>query len=400
MSNSSLPTGQTYAGQEKKSRKRGVLFIAAGLLVAYAIVLTIIAGSGPPVSKPSRLNPMTAAPEIVGVYHLHSRFSDGRGEVNTVVAAARQNHLDFIILTDHGNPNYACLRSQGFRQGVLVLAGSELSTNRGHLVGIGFTEPKFAFPHKAEEAGRLIQNLGGMAVIAHPFSKISWTWGNDAEPFHGLELVDADTMLKKSWPLELALLPLLILKPRIFFLWMVKPFPPPYQQWDRLNRQQPLLYGFFSCDAHLLYKHLLSLFHLRIPYSGGLPSEFEGARKIVLDALCQGNFYNSLDAAQPASGFRFWAEKEGLTFSMGSRVPAEVNQPVFLCLRIPERWPTSTYLIRDGEPLLVSPEKEIRYRVREAGVYRVEVYLRDQRLPRQGVPWIVSNPIFLEAGKS
>ncbi len=368
-------------------------------MVAYALFLTIVAASVPPLTELRELNPATTADEIVGVYHLHSRFSDGRGDINTIVAAARENHLDFIILTDHGNPNHACLRSQGFRDGILLLAGSELATNRGHLVGLGFSEPKFAFPHKAEEAGRLIQNLGGITIIAHPYSKTSWTWGKDSEAFNGLELVDADTMLKKSWPLEVALLPLLALRPRIFLLSMVKPFRPPYEQWDRLNRQQPPVYGFFSCDAHLLYKNLFSLFHLRIPYPGSMPSEFEQARKVVLEALRQGNFYNSVDAAQPASGFRFWAEKQAATFPMGSRVPADLNEPVFLCLRVPAHWPTSTHLIRDGEPLLVSPEKEIRYQARQPGVYRVEVYLR-QKFLRRGVPWIVSNPIFLEAGKS
>lgn len=375
----------------KRPGKKLLLFLSGLILIVYGAYLILVISSIPPLKDNSASNPL----EIVGAYHLHTRFSDGRGRVEDVVKAARKNQLDFIILTDHGNPNSACLQSQGWRQGVLVLAGSELSTNRGHLVALAFSDSLKVLPRLAEEAVRTIQKEGGFTIIAHPYSKTSWSWGKENDLYLGLELIDADTLFKKKWLSTLPLFPLLLFHQRAFALKMLEPFPSTFRQWDLLNEKNPPHYGFFSCDAHVFYETLLSLFHLRIPLERELPLEFKAARQLVFESLRSGAFYNSIDAAQPATGFRFWAEKGKEIYPMGSLVEIKPGEIVWLRIKTPALTPGLTILIHNGRKIFTTSEREISFQPLEAGFYRVEVYLQEGSILPKELPWIVSNPIFL-----
>jgi len=115
--------------------------------------------------------------EVEGVYHLHSRMSDGRRTPDQIAALAAEQGLDFIVLTDHGAPNRGSLAAAGRRYGVLVLAGSEISTTRGHLVALGFDPPARDFDRSAEGAAAQTAAAGGFTVIAHPFAKNGWSGG-------------------------------------------------------------------------------------------------------------------------------------------------------------------------------------------------------------------------------
>jgi hypothetical protein len=378
--------------EKTKGRRKKILGLSLGLVgLIYVLYLFHLVSSFPPLKK----EPAVIKKEIVGAYHLHTRFSDGRGRVEDVVKAARKNQLDFIILTDHGQPNLACLQSQGWRQGVLVLAGTEMSTSRGHLVGLAFSETVRNLPRQAEEAARIIQKEGGFTIIAHPYSKVSWSWGKENELYLGLELIDADTMLRKKWLPNLPLFPLLLFNKRIFALRMLEPFPLPFHQWDRLNEIAPPHYGFFSCDAHLFYETLLSLFHLHLPLERELPPEFKAAREIIFNSLQSGAFYNAIDSAQPASGFNFWAKKGEEFYPMGRLIKLKPGEKVRLYIRAPTFVAGRLVLIHNGQKILTTMEKEISFEPEASGFYRVEVYLQDKSILPENLPWIVSNPIFL-----
>ena len=40
-----------------------------------------------------------------GVDHVHSTFSDGKGDLTEIASEAAAAGLDFVLLTDHGTPN-------------------------------------------------------------------------------------------------------------------------------------------------------------------------------------------------------------------------------------------------------------------------------------------------------
>jgi hypothetical protein len=146
-------------------------------------------------------------------------------------------------------------------------------------------------------------------------------------------------------------------------------------------------------DAHLLYKSLLPLLQLHVFLDEPLSDEFEQASRQVLSALQQGHFYNAVDAAAQASGFRFWAQKGQKKVRMGEKTSFDSH--IFLKIQAEFPFAKEVHLIHNGKLLMNSTKKTIDYRPTEPGFYRVEVYLKEKTPMRQDIPWILSNPIFL-----
>jgi PHP domain len=372
--------------------------LGAGLIILFAayvvwLGVAIVRFSPPPaVSRAGRAGGPPY--EIVGVYHVHSKFSDGHAAPEEIAAAAAGRKLDFIILTDHGNPNRRSLESQGRKDGVLILAGSELSVSRGHLVALDFAPPERPFPQTAERAAFEVAAQGGFTIVAHPYSKTSWTWGEGTD-FSGIELVDADSMVKRNWFRWLPYLPALPLMPSLPLVKALSRPVKPLEKWDSLAAGQAV-YGYFSADAHLLYSVIFGCFRMHVLLEEPLAQDFERAKAQVFGALRGGRFYNAVDGAAPAGGFEFSAETGGARFPMGSSVPWDGASAVRLDIRVPFTFPVETCLIRNGELIGRAREAELSYATDKPGVYRVEVYLRTRSPLAADFPWIVSNPIFLK----
>jgi len=331
--------------------------------------------------------------EVQGVYHIHTTFSDGRQPLEKVVAAASRQHLDFIILTDHGNPNRASLAGQGWKENVLVLAGSELSVSRGHLVALDFRPPDGTFAQNAEEAVQEVAAEGGFTVIAHPFSKTRWSWGGFTG-YAGLEIADSDSMIKQNFWRAIPYLPALLLSPRIFLLKTLERPSQTLRKWDEMAAKQAV-YGYFSADAHLAYETLFSCFRLHVLLGEPLAAEFERARAQVFNSLRRGAFYCAVDSARPAGGFIFWAERQRSHFPMGSTVPLAPSSRMQFRAEAAFPFAVQTRLLRDGEVVLRSEGPDISFSSGRPGVYRVEICLRGGSPLARDFPWIISNPIFI-----
>ncbi|MEW5902323.1 MAG: hypothetical protein AB1715_12735, partial [Acidobacteriota bacterium] len=295
-------------------RKKRLLAATLLLLASYAIWFgaQLVRFQNQRGETPRREGPPY---EIQGVYHVHTTLSDGRKPAEEIAALAARLSLDFLILTDHGSPNRASLDVQGWKENVLVLAGSELSVSRGHLVGLNFAPPSRGFSQNAEHAAQEIASGGGFSVIAHPFSKTRWSWGGPGD-YAGLEIIDNDSMVKKNYLAALPYFPALLLDPRLFLLKTLQRPDQSLRKWDEFNRTRPF-YGYFSADAHLYYSALLNCFRLHILLEKPLAEVFVEARAQVFGALREGRFYSAVDAARPAAGLLFWAEGEGVKRPMG-----------------------------------------------------------------------------------
>jgi predicted metal-dependent phosphoesterase TrpH len=366
-----------------------------GPLIILAAAYIIWLGYGLLTYKPYRVRPVAAGQEIEGVYHLHSTFSDGRADVDSLAKTAAAAGAQFLIITDHGNPNLRSMASQAWRSGVLVLAGSELSVSRGHLVALGFDIPPTPFSQNFEAASREIQHRGGFTIIAHPYSKVAWTWSG-SEAVSGLEILNGDTEVRYHFWRSLPWLPDLLLKPRLALLKMLRNPAQCLAKWDELNTTRRV-YGYFSTDAHVLYGPLMSYLRVHIFLKQPLSPDFDTARRQVFESLRAGKFYNAVDAAAQARGFRFWASKNKRRIPMGSEV--RVPLPVMFKIRAPYRFPKEVRLYRNGVPVFSSKKKVSFYAATELGTYRVEVFLTGKTALSREVPWIVSNPIFLREEK-
>jgi len=373
-------------------RRKRFLIILLTLLLAYGIWLTaqsLMFQIHQGASSSSHLN------EIVGAYHVHTTFSDGRKSVDEVARIASREDLDFIILTDHGHPNRESFLSQGWKEGILVLAGTEISSNRGHLVGLGFNKPNQDFSHTAEEAVYQLRSQGGFSIIAHPYSKTSWTWGKTVD-YGGIEIISADGVLKRNIVSSIPYWPTLLFKPTFFLCKILKRPEKNLRKWDSLCKHHPV-YGYYSVDAHLLYRLLFSAIRVHIPLTIPLQRDFEEARHQVYGALAEGNFYNAIDAAAQTDGFRFWMESGTQTIPMGSS--AYIESSTVLHVVSPPEIKAHIRVVRDGKIIHQSDNEFLSHEVARAGIYRVEVYLRERTPMRQDVPWILSNPIFLKENK-
>jgi hypothetical protein len=372
-------------------KKKRTLFAVLAFFLVYILWLGFLLLR----FKPNKSSSEASPSEVEGVYHIHSRFSDGRSHPDKIIRLASLAHLDFIILTDHGKPNFDSLSCQGWKEGVLVLAGSELSVSRGHLVALGFKLPSTDFSQNTEQAVHEIAALGGFSIIAHPYAKVRWSWG-EFVGYSGLELMNANTMLKKNFIFSLLYLPALLIKPEFFLLKILDDPSLNLKKWDELNNSHQV-YGYFSTDAHVLYGPLFSLFHLHLLLERPLSPDFKTAKKEVYEALRRGKFYNAIDAASKAKGFKFWATNGNKITPMGETL--FFNSPVTLEIEAPFPFAKEVHLLLNGKPILHSREKAVSFESSEPGTYRVEVYLRGKSPLARQIPWIVSNPIFLRKDK-
>jgi hypothetical protein len=339
-------------------------------------------------SSPEARDPL----EIEGVYHIHTTHSDGRSTVDELARDAAREGIDFLVITDHGNPNKESLRDQGLKEGVLVLAGSELSENRGHLVALAFRTPEGTFSQKAEEAVPEIQAQGGFAVIAHPYSKVRWLWG-DSSVYSGLEIINADTMFKNNIRRVLPYLPLLLVNSRIPLIRMLEHPEINLRKWDQRNATAPI-FGYFSADAHLYYRPVFSLLRLHVLLDRPLSRDFGDAAGQVYGALRDGRFFNAVEAVADARGFRFRAFDGSRPVAMGDTIrPA--GPGIRFEVEAPFAFAKEIRLIRDGRPIAATGGDVLSAEAEGPGVYRVEVFLRARSPLGKDIPWIVSNPIFL-----
>lgn len=367
--------------------------------------------------------------EIQGVYHVHTSLSDGHGSPETVIRAAAAAGLDFLIPADHGNPNIASLALRGRRNGVLVLPGSELNVSRGHLAAIGFEPPARPFSARAEDAVAEIEAAGGIPIIAHPYSKVGWSWGDHA--YAGLEIMNGDSLFRSNLPRLLPALPLLLVRPRAALLRLVGREDSAMDQWDRQAASRRV-FGYFSIDAHMLYRASFDLLRLHVLLDAPPAGDFETAATQIHDALRRGRFYNAVEGAAEARGFRFTVEAAGRTYGMGDSVPLEgggdppaasgmppsaraANEPatagglrpdpapgrvdpaspVILRISAPFDFAVELRLFKDGREIARGAGPELQYGVVDPGAYRAEAYLRERSPLRRDVPWIVANPIFV-----
>ncbi len=112
--------------------------------------------------------------------HLHTtRYSpDSRMDPLAMLRRARQVGLDGVVITEHDHlwsePELAVLRA--LNEGLVVLAGMEVSAQEGHFLVYGVTDPA-ALPRGIGVAQLCeeVHRQGGAVVAAHPFR-----WG---QPF-------------------------------------------------------------------------------------------------------------------------------------------------------------------------------------------------------------------------
>ena len=129
--------------------------------------------------------------EVKVDFHVHSAASlDGRSELDELARAAKKRGLDAVAICDH---NRFTLTYPETREGVLLLPGCEVSTRSGHVLAL-FCGESFAPPEELpslEGAAELIHSHGGVAVLAHPFTRADIDREGEERYLDGVESANA-----------------------------------------------------------------------------------------------------------------------------------------------------------------------------------------------------------------
>lgn len=99
-----------------------------------------------------------------GAIHIHTKHSDGTGDVNSITKAAKKAGLDWIIITDH---NYYDTE-EGIINGIYVIKGQEISPEQSnHYLTFGVSEVVNLDENPQVYVDK-VRELGGFGFAAHP----------------------------------------------------------------------------------------------------------------------------------------------------------------------------------------------------------------------------------------
>jgi len=324
--------------------------------------------------------PPPPAGEVRGAWHVHTARSDGRGELDEVVRAAREAGLQFVVLADH---NVLFPADRGWRDGVLVVVATEISAPYGHVVGLGIPRELTREERQGDTLGA-VASLGGTAVLAHPFHPgrpfTRWTrddWG-------GIEVVSNDSFWgaivgdREWWRAARALL-LLPWDPGRAMLALYEPPDRELARFDAAaaRRRVALL---CATDAHgwPSYRAAFEAFSMHLPLT--LTGDEAADSAAVERALAEGRGACVLDAVAPAWGVRLSVAPTGDRVELRAST-AGPGRPTW-------------HLFRDGAP--VGTMAPVPGGAAFAcggpcprGAWRVEGR-------RGGDPWIFTNPVWIE----
>lgn len=315
-----------------------------------------------------------------GAIHIHTNFSDGSGDINEISMAAKKAGLDWIIITDHNSLDI----EEGFYNGVCVIKGEEISPqNSNHY--LAFDINKNICPHSDPNVYiEKVRKQGGFGFAAHPDE--SDNRKNKAKPIKWTDKsIIPDGIEIWNWFSDWAdnydeTNIFTIAYGYLFRHRLVKgPHIETLKWWDELNsKSEKLIPAIAGVDAHALkifkyivpvtvfsyecsFKTLTNVITLRTP----LPHSFDGRKKVILQAIKDGN--NII-----------------VNRHIKNAIPQIFLSGEHIFVRL--SFNAQIRLIYNGMLIFTKNAKSIEFYAQTKGSYRVEIFLNNK-------PWVYSNPI-------
>jgi hypothetical protein len=386
---------------------RLVLAVVVGTLVAATLFLT------PPRSLELG-SPLGIDDSVRGAFHVHTRLSDGGGAVEDVAAAASRAGLRFVILTDHGD-GVRMPESPVYRDGVLCIEGVEVSTDDGHLVGLGMGQSPYPLGGEGRDAVADVVRLGGFAIAAHPTAPGRGVrWRDWTAPFGGIEWLSVNNEWRnESYGTLVRTLLTYPVRPSETLGGLLDRSESTMARWDALTARRRVV-GLAGADAHAFlglpatddpprrrsiglplpsYETVFNTASITVSGVVLTGSAEEDARAVI-EALRRGHVHSTIDAMVRGGGLIFTASSGRYTASAGDALA--LDGEIHLKAAVAGAPPgTRVVLFRDGKRIATREETSfIEMLPPEPAVYRVEVELPEE-LGHRVVPWLVSNPIYV-----
>ena len=345
-----------------------------------------------------------------GVIHVHSSLGGhSTGNFAELIAAAKANQLDFVIMTEHPQQDFdtAAMTLSGMHAGVLFINGNEVATSNGDrlLLIPGLPDAASANTKTTQEVIDKQRSTGGLALAAYPADSQTWQTAS----VDGVEVYNLFTNTR-------------VINPAVMFfdgLWSYGGYPElmfanffarpteNLKRWDgAIATSNRKLIAMAGNDAHsnvgvsvndAAGKQWLGVkldpyersfrtvrTHVLITKNKGL------SRESLLEAIALGHCYVSFDLFGDARGFQFTAGAVEPKI-MGD----DVANVIGLGLKASAPLNSRFMLLKDGNPVHQESGTTADFPISLPGVYRVEVYLDSLPTPVKGQPWIISNPIYV-----
>jgi hypothetical protein len=344
-----------------------------------------------------------------GVIHVHS-FLGGhsRGDFAELIAAAKANQLDFVVMTEHPQSEFdtSAMTLNGAHAGVLFINGNEVATANGDrlLLIPGSTAAASMNTLSTQEIIDKQKAAGGLALAAYPSESQQW----QTSSIDGVEVYNLFTNARRYNALVGffdGLWSYGSYSDLMFANFFVRPAEN-LSRWDQaiINGHRKLT-AIAGNDAHSNIGLSLNdgsgkqwLGVKLDPYERSfrtvrthilIPAEQELSRESVIQAIAQGHCYVSFDLFADPQGFSFIIA--GSSKTMGDEIVFSDGLHLIASAPLAGRF----VLLRDG---MVADEKSgsaVDFPVRSPGTYRLEVYLDFLPAPAKGQPWILSNPVYV-----
>jgi len=324
-----------------------------------------------------------------------------------LIAAAKANQLDFVIMTEHPQAEFdtSAMTLSGVHAGDLFVNGNEVATASGDrlLLIPGSADAASMSTQTTPEVISKQKASGGLTFAAYPAESQTLRSGSD-----GVEVYNLFTNARQ-YNAFVAVFDSVWSYRGAADLMFANFFARPTENLNRWDEAMSVgsrkLVAIAGNDAHSNIgvslndasgKQWLGVkldpyersfrtvrTHVLIKKDKGL------TRESLLEAISQGHCYISFDLFGNAKGFMF--ATEGAEANMGD----EIFPIGKLQLRAAAPLFCRFVLFKDG---FMAGEKSgtvVEFSIDAPGTYRVEAYLDSLPAPVRGQPWIISNPIYV-----
>jgi predicted metal-dependent phosphoesterase TrpH len=132
---------------------------------------------------------------------MHTIYSrDGAIKPADAIRIAKKRGLDGIAVTDHDTIRGGLEALKLKPEGLDIIVGAEIKTDRGDVIGLFLNEEIKARDHM--EVIDAIRRQGGVTVVPHPFDSMRgsafWLTDKDSKKMDAIEVMNARCVLKRS----------------------------------------------------------------------------------------------------------------------------------------------------------------------------------------------------------
>jgi hypothetical protein len=344
--------------------------------------------------------------DYTGVIHVHTGLGGhSTGTFAELVAAAKANNLDFVIMTEHPQAEFdtSAMTLNGLHSGVLFVNGNEVSTTDGDRLLLVPGPSNANENHTTKEFVEEQRVNHGLAFAAYPSESQSW----QANSVDGVEVYNLFTNVKQInrvvtffdgvWSYR-------SYADLMFANFFVRPSDNLKQWDDAMASSKRKLVAIAGNDAHSNVGFGLSdstgkqIAGMKLdPYERSfrtvrthvlIRKDTALTRESLLEAISLGHCYISFDIFSDAKGFEFRAPQANKI--AGDDVPVSSAQ-----LTVKSPLPARFVLLEDGSVSAQASGLSAEFSVNTPGIYRIEAYLDTLPAPAIGRPWVISNPIYV-----